>query len=140
MKYLGTGLVTLLSAAVLNMPALAQQDETYDYWQHQREMVRRGQQAIFMCSGLFTSNRGLEQVFDKELAFLPEPIGTPERGDYTVLIGELKNDVDEVEFEAKVVGGGNVVSEDDHEWKFGDDCHDDGDFQIVEINWFWKSY
>ena len=63
---------------------LAQQDETYDYWQHQREMVRRGQQAIFMCNGLFTSNRSLEQVYEKELAFLPEPVGTPAGGDYTV--------------------------------------------------------
>jgi hypothetical protein len=62
-----------------------------------------------------------------------------ERGDYTVLIGELKNNVDETEFEAKVVGGGNVVSEDDHEWIFTDDCHDDDGVQIVEINWFWKS-
>ena len=85
MKYLATGLITLLSAALLNTPALAQQDETYDYWQHQREMVRRGQQAIFMCNGLFTSNRSLEQVYEKELALLPEPVGTPEGGDYTVL-------------------------------------------------------
>ncbi|MBT8146813.1 MAG: beta-lactamase family protein [Gammaproteobacteria bacterium] len=66
------------------MPAVAQQDETYDYWQHQREMVRRGQQAVFMCNGLFTSNRSLQEVYEKELAFLPEPIGTPQGGDYTV--------------------------------------------------------
>jgi CubicO group peptidase (beta-lactamase class C family) len=47
-------------------------------------MIRRGQQAVFMCNGLFTSNRSLEQVFAQELAFLPEPIGTPEGGDYQV--------------------------------------------------------
>ncbi|MYK87569.1 MAG: serine hydrolase, partial [Acidobacteria bacterium] len=40
--------------------------------------------AIFMCNGLFTSNRTLEQVFAQELAFLPEPVGTPEGGDYEV--------------------------------------------------------
>ena len=84
MKSLATGVLALLSATALNMFALAQQDQTYDYWQHQREMVRRGQQAVFMCNGLFTSNRSLEQVYEKELAFLPEPVGTPEGGDYTV--------------------------------------------------------
>lgn len=62
----------------------AQQRESYDYWTFNREMIRRGQQAIFMCNGLFTSDRTLEQVFDQELAFLPEPIGTPEGGDYMV--------------------------------------------------------
>ena len=35
-----------ISVAIIGLtPALAQQDETYDYWQHQREMIRRGQQA-----------------------------------------------------------------------------------------------
>ncbi len=65
-------------------PAVAQQEETYDYWQPQRQMVRQGQQAIFMCNGLFTSNRTLEQVFEQELAYLPEPVGTAEGGDYEV--------------------------------------------------------
>ena len=65
-------------------PAPAQQQDSYDYWQPQREMIRRGQQAVFMCNGLFTSNRSLEQVFAQELAFLPEPIGTPDGGDYRV--------------------------------------------------------
>ena len=60
------------------------QQERYDYWQFNREMVRRGQQAILMCNGLFTGNRTLEQVFAQELAFLPEAIGTPNGGDYVV--------------------------------------------------------
>ena len=79
--------VALTAACCLALaaaPALAQQEDTYDYWQPQREMIRRGQQAVFMCNGLFTSNRSLEQVFAQELAFLPEPIGTPEGGDYQV--------------------------------------------------------
>lgn len=62
----------------------SQQQENYDYWQHQREMVARGQQAIFMCNGLFTSNRTLEQVFRQELAFLSDPVGTAAGGDYQV--------------------------------------------------------
>jgi CubicO group peptidase (beta-lactamase class C family) len=69
---------------LLSAPLGAQQRETYDYWQGQREMVQRGQQAIFTCNGLFTSNRTLQQVFDQELAFIPQPVGTPQGGAYTV--------------------------------------------------------
>jgi CubicO group peptidase (beta-lactamase class C family) len=60
------------------------QRESYDYWATQREMIRRGQQAIFTCNGLFTSNRTLEQIYAQELKFLPEPIGTPAGGDYVI--------------------------------------------------------
>ena len=80
-KILTTALVgTLLFGA----SAGAQQQESYDYWEHQRRMVRYGQQAILMCNGLFTSNRTLEQVFAQELAFLPYPVGTAAGGDYEV--------------------------------------------------------
>jgi CubicO group peptidase (beta-lactamase class C family) len=58
--------------------------QNYDYWAPQREMIRYGQQAIFMCNGLFTSNRTLAQVFAHELKFLPNPVGTPQGGDYIV--------------------------------------------------------
>ena len=82
MKHL---IITILNIMLLiPILAVAQQEETYDYWQHQRDMVRRGQQAIFMCNGLFTSNRSLEQIFEQELAFFREPIGTSEGGDYEV--------------------------------------------------------
>ncbi len=84
MSKLLTTLLTAVSVCLSSMSLLAQQDQTYDYWQHQREMIRRGQQAIFMCNGLFTSGRSLEQVFDKELAFFPDPIGTAQGGDYSV--------------------------------------------------------
>ena len=76
--------VLVASILLTALPAAAQQEETYDYWQPQRQMVRLGQQAIFMCNGLFTSNRTLEQVFAQELAYLPEPVGTPKGGDYEV--------------------------------------------------------
>ena len=55
---------------------IAAQQDSHDYWGAQREMIRRGQQAIFMCNGLFTSNRTLDQIYAQELKFLPEPIGT----------------------------------------------------------------
>lgn len=75
--------VTILSA-LLCAEGFAQQTEQYDYWAPQRAMIQRGQQAVFMCNGLFTSHRTLEQVFNQELAFLREPIGTAEGGDYRV--------------------------------------------------------
>jgi CubicO group peptidase (beta-lactamase class C family) len=62
----------------------ATQRESYDYWATQREMIRRGQQAIFTCNGLFTSNRTLEQIYAQELKFLPSPIGTQAGGDYVI--------------------------------------------------------
>ena len=77
-------LALVASILLTALQAAAQQEETYDYWQPQRQMVRQGQQAIFMCNGLFTSNRTLEQVFAQELAYLPEPVGTVEGGDYEI--------------------------------------------------------
>ena len=80
-----TLLVGFVATTLLfTVPVAGQQEETYDYWQYQRQMVRQGQQAIFMCNGLFTSNRTLEQVFAQELAFLPDPVGTASGGDYEV--------------------------------------------------------
>ena len=73
----------LLALLASNLTS-AQQVENYDYFSANRELVRNGVQAILMCNGLFTSNRSLEQAFEKELAYLPEPIGTPTGGDYSV--------------------------------------------------------
>ena len=77
----------ILSVAVaLLLPAYAgaQQEESYDYWRFNRDMIQHGQQAIMMCNGLFTSNRTIEQVFDQELAYLPQPVGTARGGDYVI--------------------------------------------------------
>jgi len=79
--------VILLALAIgLLIPgtSAAQQEETFDYWRPQREMIQYGQQAILMCNGLFTSNRTLEQVFERELAYLRQPVGTARGGDYEV--------------------------------------------------------
>ncbi|MEQ8246013.1 serine hydrolase [Fulvivirga sp.] len=76
----------------------AQQKETYDYSQSNREIIQYGVQAILTCNGLFTSDRTLEQVYDQELKYLKAPIGTAEDGDYlidwnnkTVTIGTTEN-------------------------------------------------
>ena len=75
---------TVALALLLPTYASALQEESYDYWRFNRDMIRHGQQAILMCNGLFTSNRTLEQVFDQELAYLRQPVGTPRGGDYVV--------------------------------------------------------
>ncbi len=74
----------LLTLPFLAFSASAQQEEVYDYWGPNRDMIRYGQQALFMCNGLFTSNRTLEQVFKQDLAYLPQPVGTPSGGDYVI--------------------------------------------------------
>jgi len=79
-----TRVVLLLLLLVAPARAGQQQESTYDYWRFNRDMIRYGQQAVMMCNGLFTSNRTLEQVFDQELAFLPQPVGTARGGDYIV--------------------------------------------------------
>ncbi|MBL4572835.1 MAG: serine hydrolase [Gammaproteobacteria bacterium] len=79
-------LAILLSLFSLLLPSqsYAQQQDNYDYWAPQRALIARGQQAVFMCNGLFTGSRTLEQVFEQELAFLSNPIGTADGGDYNV--------------------------------------------------------
>ncbi|HEY7697448.1 MAG TPA: hypothetical protein VIE88_03490, partial [Vicinamibacteria bacterium] len=64
--------------------ALGQGKNAYDYWRFDRDLIQYGQQAIFMCNGLFTSHRTLEQVFAQELAYLEHPVGTAAGGDYVV--------------------------------------------------------
>jgi CubicO group peptidase (beta-lactamase class C family) len=77
--------IALVVAALL-LPAVAsaQQEELYDYFRFDRDMIQHGMQAVLMCNGLFTSNRTLEQVFQQELAYLRQPVGTPRGGDYVV--------------------------------------------------------
>ncbi len=82
MKRFPTLLVAI--ALLLPLPVSSQQEEAYDYWRFNRNMIQYGQQAILMCNGLFTSNRTLEQVFNQELVYLRQPVGTPRGGDYVV--------------------------------------------------------
>jgi CubicO group peptidase (beta-lactamase class C family) len=57
----------------------------YDYFDHQRQMIRNGVQSVLMCNGLFTSGRTLQQVFAQELAYLGDRVvGSVEGGDYSV--------------------------------------------------------
>jgi CubicO group peptidase (beta-lactamase class C family) len=79
--------VLWLTAVAMPIAGRAQgpaQRETYDYWRGQREMIQRGQQALLMCNGLFTSHRTIEQIFAQELKLLAAPVGTAAGGDYVV--------------------------------------------------------
>ncbi|MEE4302003.1 MAG: serine hydrolase [Pseudomonadales bacterium] len=72
-----------IAATVLCM-VLAGASAHAELFDHQREMVQRGVQAVLMCNGLFTSNRSLEQVFEQELAYLAEPVGSVDGGPWRV--------------------------------------------------------
>lgn len=60
------------------------QARAFDYYESNREMVKRGVQALLTCNGLFTSHRSLEQVFEQELAYMGPHIGSAEGGDYKI--------------------------------------------------------
>ena len=62
----------------------AKQDSGFDYFEANRTMIRNGVQAVLMCNGLFTSGRTLEQVFEQELAYLSNPVGTAQGGEYVI--------------------------------------------------------
>jgi len=74
----------LVLSLILGVPAYAAQEENYDYFATSRTMIHNGVQAVLMCNGLFTSRRTLEQVFTQELAYLREPVGTVDGGEYVV--------------------------------------------------------
>ena len=78
--------VLFLFLLVAPLPArvAAQQQERYDYFQFDRNVIQRGVQAVLMCNGLFTSHRTLEQVFDQELTYVRHPVGTARGGDYVI--------------------------------------------------------
>jgi len=69
---------------LISFASQAQQTDDFDYFAANRTLIRNGVQAILMCNGLFTSGRTLEQVFTQELAYLPNPVGTAEGGEYLI--------------------------------------------------------
>jgi CubicO group peptidase (beta-lactamase class C family) len=87
MKRLLSSLILL--AYLLGVYAVAQQQESYDYFGPNRQLVRNGVQSVLMCNGLFTSKRKLRSVFRHELAYLDSDrfggiVGTTEGGEYEV--------------------------------------------------------
>lgn len=73
----------LVSACLCTFGHAAPVDR-FDYFDANRELIRRGVQAVLMCNGLFTSERTLARIFEQELAYLENPVGTATGGDYSV--------------------------------------------------------
>jgi CubicO group peptidase (beta-lactamase class C family) len=71
---------SLILGALLAFP----QASIADSLDANREMIKRGVQAVLTCNGLFTSGRSLEQVFEQELAYMGPHLGTADGGDYRV--------------------------------------------------------
>ena len=76
--------LVLSLALLISCTSQAQQIDDFDYFTANRTMVRNGVQAVLMCNGLFTSGRTLEQVFAQELAYLPNPVGSVDGGEYVI--------------------------------------------------------
>jgi len=62
--------ITLLVIGIYSAPTPAGDDDHYDYFTANRQLIRNGVQAVLTCNGLFTSHRSLEQVFEQELAYM----------------------------------------------------------------------
>lgn len=69
---------------LISSTSYAQQIDDFDYFSSNRLMIRNGVQAVLMCNGLFTSGRSLERVFNQELAYLSDPVGTDRGGEYLI--------------------------------------------------------
>ena len=77
-------LLRVLFFGCLLTPSYASQADNFDYFSANRGMIRNGVQAVLTCNGLFTSQRSLEQVFAQELAYIKEPVGTVDGGNYRI--------------------------------------------------------
>jgi hypothetical protein len=65
----------------------------------------------------------------------PYTAKTNKDGQYTIFIGGLNDDIDGVEFEAKIIGGPGVESLDEVDWEVSSDCEDEDAIQIFIIDW-----
>jgi len=86
---------------VVLLPLLASAEtgprKDFDYFLDNRIMIRNGLQSVLMCNGLFTSHRSLQQVFEQELAYIPQKLGSVDGGNFVV----------DSERRAVAVGGGD---------------------------------
>lgn len=76
------GLSFLLTAAWCG--AHAQSDTAFNYFETTEKTIRNGVQAVLTCNGLYTSNRGLDQVFAQELAYVADVLGDAKGGNYRI--------------------------------------------------------
>jgi CubicO group peptidase (beta-lactamase class C family) len=74
----------LTALACLTATTAIADNQPFDYFDANREMIRRGVQAVLTCNGLFTSHRTLDRVFAQELAYMGPHLGTAAGGDYRI--------------------------------------------------------
>lgn len=76
---------------------------------------------------------------DDDFAFDGPFLGvTTTDGNYNIYIGPI-DDVGERKFQAQVMGGPEVISEDKPEWETAKDCHDSTKIQVIRIEWGQKN-
>ena len=69
--------VALILFLSLTETAYAQQAERYDYLKPTDRLVTAGTQALMICSGLFVSERTLDQIYEQELKLDRMPVLPP---------------------------------------------------------------
>ena len=74
----------LLLGMLVAVNTVAVNTDEFDYFEANRQLIRNGVQSVLTCNGLFTSRRSLGQVFDQELAYLPDRLGDASGGNYSV--------------------------------------------------------
>src|SRR5436309_11222373 len=91
---LATGLVVVVILILFTLAVSGQQTATrYDYNYANRAVVGAGMQALFICNGLFVSNRTMDQLYAAELKMDRMPLAPPDeikidREGKTVAVGE----------------------------------------------------
>ena len=86
----------------------------YNYHESNQALIYSGMQALFICNGLFVSNRTLDQIYGAELKLDRMPLAPPDqikidRELKTVAVGESGNGVVPVMRAAHREGLGCVV-------------------------------
>ena len=87
-------LLVIVVLALSTISGIGQQTSTrYDYHQSTEALIYSGMQALFICNGLFVSNRTLDQLYGAELKFDLMPLASPDQikidqGRKTVAVGE----------------------------------------------------
>jgi CubicO group peptidase (beta-lactamase class C family) len=91
-----TTLLGVLALGLSTIGGTAQQTATrYDYNEANRDLVNSGMQALFICNGLFVSNRTMNQLYAAELKYDRMPLAPPDeikidRESKTVAIGQVR--------------------------------------------------
>jgi len=87
-RKLAIGIIAVIAAAVSGQRASSR----YDDLESNVALVESGMQALFLCNGMFVSNRTLDQLYGAEMKYERMPLAPPEavqidRQNRTVVIG-----------------------------------------------------